>query len=291
MNHPDKLPSVYPRGIFLLPSLMTGINIMLGFYSIILVISQTSSKISPEILSRAAFMIMLAAFFDAIDGRLARWTRTTSSFGAQLDSIADVISFAIAPSILAYRWALDSFSQFGWIAALLYVLAGAIRLARFNVLEEIHSITSKKYFIGLPIPAAAISLALAVTVQPTLSNSLIVRFAVLVFIYSLAFLMISSCRFKSFKDIDWKRRRPVGTFFFLVLILLVVLHEPYYVLSSMMAIYLFTGIMMQISPKWMRRIFSRFEQWLNRVKILDDDETTTPDEPVQTITDSDTQSQ
>jgi len=271
MNIPEKPPSVYPRGIFLLPSFMTGINIVLGFYSIILMISSNGETIKPETFSRAALLIMLAACFDALDGRIARVTHTTSSFGAQLDSIADVISFGLAPGILAYRWALASFDRFGWIAALLYVLAGAIRLARFNVMEESDYPTSKKYFTGLPIPAAAISIALAVTILPSIPANSFMRIFPLLFTCILAILMISSCKFKSFKDINWKRRRPVGTFFLLVVFILIVLLEPFYVLSVLMAFYLLSGILMRVSPTWMRRFFSRSEWWFNRVRVLDDE--------------------
>lgn len=264
------LPSVYPKGIFLLPSILTGVNIVLGFYSIILVLSHHNSDAAPAYFYRAGLLIIFAACFDAIDGRVARLTKTTSPFGAQLDSIADVVSFGLAPSILVYAWGLNSFLQFGWIAALIFLLAGAIRLARFNVLEDLHSFSSSQYFIGLPIPAAAISIALIVMLQPDFEHGYIPRFMVLIAVYVLAYLMVSKCRFRSFKDIDWRRRRPVGSLVITMILLGIILHEPVYVLSFMMFIYVVSGMMMRLSPQWMRNHYENLDNWVTDIKVLDD---------------------
>ncbi len=266
------LPSVYPRGIFLLPSILTGSNIVLGFYSIILVLSQGNGSNAPLYYYRAGLLIIFAACFDAIDGRVARLTKTTSPFGAQLDSIADVVSFGLAPSILVYSWALSSFPHFGWIAALIYLLAGAIRLARFNVLEDLHSYTSTQYFIGLPIPAAAICIALIVMLEPDFSQSFIPRIFVLAAVYILAYLMVSKCRFRSFKDIDWRRRRPVGSLVVTMILLGIILHEPVYVMSLMMFVYVVTGLMMRMKPHRMSNHFERLDNWFTEIKVLDDSE-------------------
>lgn len=272
-NHSSKTPpSVYPKGIFLLPSVMTGINIILGFYSMILVTSHNAPVLPDTVATRAAILIILAAVFDAFDGRIARMTKTTSPFGAQLDSIADVVSFGLAPSILVYHWALKYYVRFGWIAALLFLLAGAIRLARFNVLDSLKNFDAKRYFVGLPIPAAAISIALMVAMIPDITDRAILRFSVLITVYVLAFLMVSSFHFKSFKDIDWRRRRPIGTFFLVVIGVVVVLHEPFLVMSIMMSVYLISGVMMQIAPRRMRHLFTSSERWFNRMRVLDDDE-------------------
>ena len=269
----SSLPSVYPRGIFLLPSILTGVNIVLGFYSIILVLSRCSGDNASTYYFRAGLLIIFAACFDAIDGRVARLTKTTSPFGAQLDSIADVVSFGLAPSVLIYSWALSSFTRFGWIAALIYLLAGAIRLARFNVMEDLHSYSSSQYFIGLPIPAAAICIALIVMLEPDVSQSYIPRVFVLAAVYALAYLMVSKCRFRSFKDIDWRRRRPVGSLVITMILLGVILHEPVYVMSFLMFIYVASGVMMRLSPHWMRSLFERLDKWFTGIKVLDDVET------------------
>ncbi|MBN1878843.1 CDP-diacylglycerol--serine O-phosphatidyltransferase [bacterium] len=294
-------PSVYPRGIYLLPSILTGCNIVLGFYSIVLVLSRTNGENAPLYYFRAGLLIIFAACFDAIDGRVARLTKTTSPFGAQLDSIADVVSFGLAPSVLIYSWALSSFTRFGWVAALIYLLSGAIRLARFNVLEDLHSYSSSQYFIGLPIPAAAICIALIVMLEPDFSQSYIPGILVLSAVYMLSYLMVSKCRFRSFKDIDWRRRRPVGSLVITMILLGIILHEPVYVLSLLMFVYVISGMMMRLSPHWMGERFEVLDKWFTGIRVLDDsdekeldqqepdveennsDELTTPDEPPDPI--------
>ncbi len=265
-----QLPSVYPKGIFMLPSILTGANIVLGFYSIILVLSHIGDPNAPHYFYRAGLLIIIGAFFDAIDGRVARLTKTTSPFGAQLDSIADVVSFGLAPSILAYSWALKSFERFGWIAALIYLLAGAVRLARFNVLDDVHAISSSQYFIGLPIPAAAISISLMVMLKPDMTESGFSRFFALCAVYLLAWLMVSRSRFRSFKDIDWKRRRPVGSLVLTIVLIAIILHEPVLVLSILMFSYVASGFMMRLAPQWMRQRFERLDKWFSGIKALDD---------------------
>lgn len=266
------LSSVYPKGIFLLPSILTGANIVLGFYSIILVLSHADSSNAPLYFYRAGLLIIMGACFDAIDGRVARLTKTTSPFGAQLDSIADVVSFGLAPSILVYSWALYSFERFGWIAALIYLLAGSIRLARFNVLEEIHSYSSSQYFIGLPIPAAAVCISLMVMLDPDMTDNIFPRVFVLCAVYLLAWLMVSKCRFRSFKDIDWKRRRPVGSLVITMILIVIILHEPVLVLSLLMFTYVASGFMMRLAPQRMRMQFERLDKWFTGIKVLDDSE-------------------
>ncbi|MGB3976352.1 MAG: CDP-diacylglycerol--serine O-phosphatidyltransferase [bacterium] len=272
MNTDSKkqLPSVYPKGIFMLPSILTGINIVLGFYSIILVLSHIGDTKAPYYFYRAGLLIIIGAFFDAIDGRVARLTKTTSPFGAQLDSIADVVSFGIAPGILVYSWALNSFERFGWIAALIYLLSGAVRLARFNVLDEVYAVSSSQYFIGLPIPAAAISISLMVMLKPDMTESGISRILALCTVYLLAWLMVSRCRFRSFKDIDWKRRRPVGSLVITIILIAIILHDPVLVLSILMFSYVASGFMMRLAPQWMRQGFERLDKWFTGIKVLDD---------------------
>lgn len=256
----------------MLPSILTGCNIVMGFYSIVIVLSRCNGPDAPLWYHRSGLMIIFAACFDALDGRVARLTKTTSPFGAQLDSIADIVSFGLAPSVLIYAWALSHYERFGWIAALIFVLAGAIRLARFNVLEDLHSWSCSQYFIGLPIPAAAICIALMVMLEPDFPASLLPRIVVLGIVYVLAYLMVSKCRFRSFKDIDWKRRRPVGTLVVTMILLGVILHEPVIVMSLMMLIYVLSGLMMRLAPQWMRMRFELLEKWVTGIRVLDDSE-------------------
>jgi CDP-diacylglycerol--serine O-phosphatidyltransferase len=141
-NSPQKIRM--RKGIYLLPNLFTSASLFCGFYSII-----ASFK---EYFVSAAVAVLVAWIFDGLDGRVARLTNTTSKFGAEYDSLADVIAFGIAPSLLAYSWSLSIYGKLGWIVAFLFVLCGALRLARYNI--QIGLIESK-VFNGLPIPAAA----------------------------------------------------------------------------------------------------------------------------------------
>src|SRR5690349_17200838 len=132
------------RGVYLIPSLFTAGNLMCGFFSIIATFRGDYVN--------AALLILLANVFDGIDGYAARLTRTTSQFGVEFDSLADVVSFGVAPAVLVYLWALVPWETWGWLAACTYVVCGALRLSRFNVQS---AGPAKGYFLGLPIPAAA----------------------------------------------------------------------------------------------------------------------------------------
>jgi CDP-diacylglycerol--serine O-phosphatidyltransferase len=132
------------KGIHLLPNIFTTGNLFVGFYSII-----------ASVLGRyelAAVAILIGGLFDSLDGKIARWTHTTSRFGVEYDSLSDLVTFGMAPAILSFLWALQPFRRIGWLAAFLFVVAGAFRLARFNANVEV---VDKKYFVGLPIPAGA----------------------------------------------------------------------------------------------------------------------------------------
>src|SRR4051794_29092980 len=132
------------KKIYLVPNFVTTANLFCGFYSII-------ATLNHEYLT-AAWAIIAASIFDMLDGRIARLAKATSQFGVEYDSLSDLISFGVAPAILLYQWALQPFDRLGWLAAFLYVVCGALRLARFNVMT---GVISKKYFQGLPIPMAA----------------------------------------------------------------------------------------------------------------------------------------
>ncbi len=159
---------------------------------------------------RAALLIVFAMFFDTIDGRVARMTKTQSAFGVQLDSLADVLSFGAAPSVLVYRWSLEDLGTLGVVGAFAFLVAGTIRLARFNVLAAEADGAPKppsKYILGLPIPGAAGILVSVVVANHAVEGILpIVPWLMLVLTLVLAFFMVSTVRFRSFKDVRFSVR-------------------------------------------------------------------------------------
>ena len=171
----------------------------------------------------AALAIVVAAVFDLMDGRLARLTRSTSKFGAEYDSLCDLISFGMAPAILLYLWALQPFGRMGWLACFLYVSCGALRLARFNVQ---HTVIEKAYFQGLPIPMAAGIVASSVLAFKDLAWDPTGNSLLLAMTFLLAFVMVSTFRYRSFKDLDLKERLPFRYLVFGVAIVTIVAYRP-----------------------------------------------------------------
>lgn len=194
------------KSLFILPNLFTLSSVFCGFVAIALCTSGATDKE----LYRASLLIIFAIFFDTIDGRVARLTRTQSAFGLQIDSLADVISFGVAPGLLVYRWALEPLGAVALLACFGFVACAAIRLARFNVqtmTPDGRPIKPGKYMNGLPTPGAAgilVSLVLANhAAAGNLSNSPLPIFAVVV---ALSFFMVSTIKFRSFKDLrmSWR---------------------------------------------------------------------------------------
>lgn len=197
------------KSLFILPNFLTLMSVLSGFNAILVCMGEPTQ----DDFYRAALLIMLAAFFDTIDGRVARLTKTQSALGVQLDSLADVLSFGMAPAVLAYRWSLHHLGQQGVLVAFLYLSAGAIRLARFNVLSMTDDGSPKKpgkYILGLPIPAAAgvlISLIVAHVLTGTLTDSPPV---IAVVVLALSVFMVSRVPFRSFKDLKLNGRTAIG---------------------------------------------------------------------------------
>jgi CDP-diacylglycerol---serine O-phosphatidyltransferase len=189
------------KSLFILPNLFTLSAIFCGFYAIVL----TGSNPTPEDLYRASLLIIFAMFFDMIDGRVARLTRTQSAFGMEIDSLADVVSFGVAPAQLVYTWSLHSLGTTGMLVCFAYVACGAIRLARFNVLSTDTSGRPKKpskYILGLPIPGAAGILVSLVAANHAVDGELAAsHLPVAIVMVSLAFFMVSKIKFRSFKDL------------------------------------------------------------------------------------------
>lgn len=190
------------KTLFILPNLFTLSSIYCGFHAIVL--SQPGA--SEDDFYRASLLIIFAMFFDAIDGRVARLTKTQSAFGVEIDSLADVVSFGVAPALLVYNWALHPLGSFGIIAAFAYLACGAIRLARFNVLAMNKDGTPDKpgkYIVGLPIPGAAgILVSLVVFLRVPQGPAI----PTLVVLLLMGFFMVSTIRFRSFKDLrmNWR---------------------------------------------------------------------------------------
>ncbi len=189
--------------MFVLPNLFTVTSIFCGFYAITL----CAGEATPLHLSQAAIAIFFAMFFDGFDGRVARLTKTQSQFGMELDSLADVISFGVAPAMLIYQWALEPWGMAGTFVAFAYAACGALRLARFNVIAQrsIGTGGSSDYFMGLPIPFAAFGIVVMVLAHHTMTQgaplSPAAQLPVAVAVGLLSLLMVSTVRYRTFKKV------------------------------------------------------------------------------------------
>ena len=195
--HLEDSPKKMSMHIYLLPNLATTGNIFFGFFAIV-------QSIKGDF-KHASYAIVAAAIFDLLDGRLARLTRSTSKFGAEYDSLCDLVSFGVAPAVLLYLWALQPFGRIGWLACFLYVTCGALRLARFNVQAHV---VEKAYFQGLPIPMSAGIVASSVMAFQDLGLEAVGNIGLLCMTFLLAVVMVSTFRYRSFKDLDLKERFP-----------------------------------------------------------------------------------
>jgi CDP-diacylglycerol---serine O-phosphatidyltransferase len=229
------------KGIYVLPNLITTAGLFCGFYSII---ASFQDKFFI-----AAVTILVALVLDGMDGRIARITNTTSKFGAEYDSLSDVIAFGVAPSLLAYNWAMSFYGKWGWIVAFLFVVCGALRLARYNI--QIGIIESN-VFNGLPIPAAASVIATTVLFYDYVGlEGKFPSYYLLIFVTILALLMVSNIKYYSFKDMKLFVRKPFMSFFSLVVILILAVAE-----TQIMAFVLFLGYAIS-GPIWWVIKFSR----------------------------------
>jgi CDP-diacylglycerol---serine O-phosphatidyltransferase len=213
------------RGIYVLPALFTVGNIFCGYISLDFALKGSFAT--------AAALVFVAAFLDGIDGRVARMTRTTSAFGEQLDSLADVVSFGVAPSFLVYRWGLATFDRLGLAVAFLFLVCGACRLARFNV--QVH-IVDKRYFVGLPIPASAGTLSGLIWIFAEHPSEEIRAVFIGVTIL-LSFLMVSTFRYRSFKDVDLRSRRSAILVPIVGLVLAAGLWQPHITFGALLVAY------------------------------------------------------
>src|SRR5688572_27826528 len=216
------------RGVYLLPSLLTMGNMFCGYACVVYAMRGEYETAAPFI----GFAIVL----DMLDGRIARLTGTTSAFGVEFDSLADVISFGMAPAILSFQWGLSPLGRLGWAAGFLFVSAAAMRLARFNIQSSTGG--DKRYFVGMPSPAAASIPAATVYAYPYGLHDYRAALPVLAMVLVPALLMVSTIRFRSFKTIDLQSRRPYTVLFLIAVGIMLIATHPRLVLVVMAYAYL-----------------------------------------------------
>ncbi|MDQ2915794.1 MAG: CDP-diacylglycerol--serine O-phosphatidyltransferase [Pseudomonadota bacterium] len=226
------------RGIYLLPNLFTTAALFAGFYAIVQAMNVNFDQ--------AAIAIFVAMVLDGLDGRVARMTHTQSAFGAEFDSLADMVSFGAAPALVMYEWVLRDLGKLGWIAAFVYVAGAALRLARFNTLLEV---ADKRYFTGLPSPSAAALVAGFVWVIDDLGydpDSL--RWLAWFVTLFAGLTMVSNLKYYSFKTINLKKSVPFVAIFLIVLFLALLSYQPPLVLFATFVVYGLSGYVVSM---WM----------------------------------------
>lgn len=266
----DQRPRRFRKGLYILPSLFTAANVLLGYYAILQVIHGAVSYATAKAMQNpslqfwhfdaAAKAIGFAVLFDGLDGRIARMTKTTSDFGRELDSLADVITFGVAPALLAWAWGFHEVSaeisradmanllpRLGAIASFLFLIAGASRLARFNIAVNPQPSNpgrpGKKYFVGMPIPAGAG--VIAAVVHFTHGDPLLwwgSALTWLIVVVLAGYLMVSTWRFYSFKDIDMSARQPFQLVIIFGLLIAAIIYFSGPVLCFIALTYMFSGI-------------------------------------------------
>jgi CDP-diacylglycerol--serine O-phosphatidyltransferase len=250
-NNELQKPMIAKRGIYLLPSFFTIMGLFSGFYALIAAVQGRFEL--------AAWAILAAAVFDMMDGRVARLLHAETAFGAELDSLCDMVSFGIAPAVLVYLWALTTLGKPGWLAAFLIAACAALRLARFNV--QIGT-QDKRYFQGLPTPGTALLLATAVLFHEQ-GHYQPIPWLWFVISVALAWLMVSGVRFVSGKDVDLKKRRPFAVLVGIVLAIVFVMSDPYKVLFGIMLVYCLHGPLMSV---WQNQKAARYRMARQRAR-------------------------
>jgi CDP-diacylglycerol--serine O-phosphatidyltransferase len=217
------------RGIYLLPTLFTIANMFCGYASVV--------QSSIDNLELAAMLIIVAAALDGLDGRIARLTGSTSDFGLEFDSLADIVSFGMAPALLAYHWALGP-SHVGWSVAFVYIVCAAMRLARYNIQK---TGLDRRHFVGLPSPMAGSVLACIVFAFPEPARSTWLGSAVATLVACVAVLMISRVRYRSFREIDLRNRRSYVWALPIAAVMIAVAFHPKAMLLLLCTVYLLSG--------------------------------------------------
>jgi CDP-diacylglycerol---serine O-phosphatidyltransferase len=264
------------RGMYVLPSLFTSGSIALGYYIIMQSIRGSMMSVANPALSSAAFdhaavAIAFAIVFDGLDGRIARMTNTSSAFGRELDSLADVITFGVAPSLLAYLWGVRQLTpslhpeiearamHFGLVVCFLFLICGACRLARFNISVNPQPRNpgrpGRKYFVGMPIPAGAGVIAAVIHFEGgSPVHNLWMSLVWLALVAFIGFLMVSSWRFWSGKEIDMGTRKPGRLLVLLVVVIGVIVEWDQTALLVIALGYLISGVVARLAYSWKRRV-------------------------------------
>jgi CDP-diacylglycerol--serine O-phosphatidyltransferase len=219
------------RGIYLLPNLFTTAALFAGFYAVLAAMNNQFGK--------AAIAIFLAMILDGLDGRVARMTHTQTAFGAEYDSLSDMVAFGLAPSLVIYEWGLSTLGRLGWLAAFIYTAGAALRLARFN--SQL-STADKRFFTGLPSPSAAAIVAAFVWVA--VDNGLTgadLAWPAMILTAGAGLLMVSNVWYHSFKQIDFKGKVPFVVIVVVMLAFAVIVSEPPLVLFALFFIYTLSG--------------------------------------------------
>ncbi len=221
----------FRRSIYLLPNLFTALNLFCGFFAMV-------AAVDGKFVA-AAYAIFVAGIFDNLDGKIARATHSTSKFGVEFDSLCDLVSFGVAPGLMMYVWALQPLGRIGWLAGFLFVVCGALRLARFNT--QVGTVDSR-YFVGLPIPAGAGMNAAAILfchkmgVEPRMYP-----LAFLIMLYTLSFLMVSTIKYPSFKNPELFRNKNFNVLVAAILILIFIAAQPPIALFLFGVLYISSG--------------------------------------------------
>jgi CDP-diacylglycerol---serine O-phosphatidyltransferase len=236
-------PQRFKRGVYLLPSMLTVANLFCGYGCVVYATQRDFDT--------AAVLIGIAMVLDTLDGYVARLTKTSSAFGVQLDSLADVVSFGLAPAILAFTWGLWPLKRLGWAAGFIYVTAAAMRLARFNI--QTSAATDKRYFVGMPSPAAAGVIASTIYLFPDGPREQQFAFAALAMVVVPALLMVSTIRFRSVKAIDVGWRRSYFALFLLAVMLALIASHPRLALVTLAYSYTVGALIMWVYTRARRR--------------------------------------
>ncbi len=218
------------RGIFVLPSLLTTGNLFAGYYSIV-------STLHGDYRG-AALALGIAFVIDGLDGRIARLTNTQSQFGSVYDSVADVVTFGAAPAVLVLTWGLWDLGRVGWLASFFYLTCAAIRLARFSAHD---GAPDRRFFLGYPSPASAGLLAAIAFYWPAKLESVMAARLLLVVLLIASALLVSTIRYRSFKDFDLRRRQPHAVVVFLAMLIILIALEPENVLLALSIGYAVSG--------------------------------------------------
>lgn len=235
--------------IYILPNTITTLSLMLGFLSIIFSIENNFVM--------AAYAVIIATIFDLLDGRIARLTKSSSAFGAEYDSLADLISFGVAPSILLFQAYLHTFPRIGWIAGFFFVACSALRLARFGTQQKKEKVCH--YFQGLPTPVSAGVVASFILAKNHLLESEPLPLVILISVFILGTTMVSNIQYYSFKHINLRTQKPFRHILFVILLIALIAHRPQMMFFVFFATYTILGILLGLFKKTSHWIHSHKE--------------------------------